>query len=154
MGITQVTGDGVVIKTINGQSLTGTGNLSVITDISGKQDTLVSGTNIKTIGGASLLGSGNILLGGIAQVTTATGNTTLTSTPTLLKITPAASGVVVTLPDATTCNVGGPLYIVDNRGIYPLIIINSSSSASWQIADRTVTIISLASNASAGGTGR
>lgn len=30
--------------------------------LSGKQDTLVSGTNIKTIGGTSLLGSGNIAL--------------------------------------------------------------------------------------------
>lgn len=32
----------------------------VIPDISGKQDTLVSGSNIKTINGTSLLGSGNI----------------------------------------------------------------------------------------------
>lgn len=33
-------------------------------DISGKQDTLVSGTNIKTINGASLLGPGNIVIEG------------------------------------------------------------------------------------------
>ncbi len=33
-------------------------------DISGKQDTLVSGTNIKTINGESLLGEGNITIGG------------------------------------------------------------------------------------------
>jgi hypothetical protein len=34
------------------------------TDISGKQDTLVSGTNIKTINDTSLLGSGNITISG------------------------------------------------------------------------------------------
>lgn len=33
-------------------------------DISGKQDTLVSGTNIKTINGTSLLGSGDIAISG------------------------------------------------------------------------------------------
>lgn len=74
------------IKTINSQSILGNGNLNiaggisniemngsnvninngtaelgtVITDVSGKQDTLVSGTNIKTINNTSILGSGNI----------------------------------------------------------------------------------------------
>lgn len=33
-------------------------------DISGKQNTLVSGTNIRTINGQSLVGSGNIVIGG------------------------------------------------------------------------------------------
>lgn len=37
---------------------------TVVTDISGKQDKLVSGTNIKTINGTSLLGSGNISISG------------------------------------------------------------------------------------------
>ena len=52
------------------------------TDISGKQDTLVSGTNIKTINGSSILGSGNIEisetilqnLGGASRFTLATTN--------------------------------------------------------------------------------
>lgn len=35
----------------------------VIPDVSGKQDTLVSGTNIKTVNGESILGSGNITAG-------------------------------------------------------------------------------------------
>ena len=35
-----------------------------IVDISGKQDTLVSGTSIKTINGASLLGSGDLVISG------------------------------------------------------------------------------------------
>jgi lipopolysaccharide export system protein LptA len=33
-----------------------------VTDISGKQNTLVSGTNIKTINGNSVLGSGDIAI--------------------------------------------------------------------------------------------
>jgi hypothetical protein len=39
---------------------------------------------------------------GISNVVTATGNTTLTSTPTLLRITPTNYGTKVTLPDETT----------------------------------------------------
>ena len=39
-------------------------NLGVIVDISGKQDTLVSGTNIKTVNGATILGSGDIVISG------------------------------------------------------------------------------------------
>lgn len=37
---------------------------TVVTDVSGKQDTLVSGTNIKTINNESILGSGNITIQG------------------------------------------------------------------------------------------
>lgn len=85
---------GTNIKTINNESLLGSGNISITSnvtsvngqtgsvtisipsntseltndsgfltshqDITGKQDTLVSGTSIKTINGESLLGSGNI----------------------------------------------------------------------------------------------
>lgn len=42
------------------------------TDIAGKQDTLVSGTNLKTINNASLLGSGNIDIHDIINITTDT----------------------------------------------------------------------------------
>lgn len=43
---------------------------SVVTDVSGKQDALVSGTNIKTINGTSILGSGDITIeGGSGSVT-------------------------------------------------------------------------------------
>ena len=48
---------GTSIKTVNNESLLGSGNLSV-------QSTLVSGTNIKTINNQSILGSGNISIGG------------------------------------------------------------------------------------------
>jgi hypothetical protein len=39
-----------------------------VTDISGKQNTLVSGTNIKTINGNSVLGSGDIASAGGSTV--------------------------------------------------------------------------------------
>lgn len=42
-------------------------------DISGKQDTLVSGTNIKTINNESILGSGNLTVSGGANYTAGTG---------------------------------------------------------------------------------
>jgi hypothetical protein len=40
--------------------------------LSGKQDTLVSGTNIKTINGESVLGSGDLVLATDKSFTTAT----------------------------------------------------------------------------------
>lgn len=45
------------------------------TDISGKQDKLISGTNIKTVNGQSLLGSGDITISGGGDVTAAGDNT-------------------------------------------------------------------------------
>ena len=74
---------GTNIKTINGNTLLGSGNIEITTSVTpdsslssastnpvqnkviytalqNKQDTLTSGTNIKTINGESLLGSGNI----------------------------------------------------------------------------------------------
>lgn len=65
--ITSVKMNGTIISS-SGEADLGT----VITshqDISGKQDTLISGTNIKTINGNSLLGSGNLSIsGGSSQV--------------------------------------------------------------------------------------
>ena len=49
------------------------GYLTQHQDISGKQDTLVSGTNIKTINNTSLLGSGDITISGGASYTAGTG---------------------------------------------------------------------------------
>lgn len=86
---------GTNIKTINSQSILGSGNIVIsggsgtddqqltrsantITledggsvDISDKQDNLVSGTNIKTINNQSLLGSGNIAISGSGGSTNA-----------------------------------------------------------------------------------
>ena len=66
---------GTNIKTINGQSILGSGNINISVDptlyytkaetdtlLSAKQAKLVSGSNIKTINGSSLLGSGDLTL--------------------------------------------------------------------------------------------
>lgn len=55
------------------------------TQISAKQDTLVSGTNIKTINGESVLGSGNIEISGGTDVVANSGETT-TDTLSTLKV--------------------------------------------------------------------
>jgi len=87
----------------------------------------------------------------VSNVTTATTATTLTSTATLLKITPASYGVAVTLPDATTCSVGGPLHIIDNKGAYPVRVLNSSGTLLGFIFAGVVSHVSLADNSTAAG---
>lgn len=57
-GVTSLNGQNgaLNVKTVNSESLLGSGNVAV-------QPTLVSGTNIKTIGGNSVLGSGDLSVG-------------------------------------------------------------------------------------------
>ena len=88
---------------------------------------------------------------GIANVTTATTATTLTSTPTLLQITPASYGVTVTLPDATTCSVGGPLHCIDNRGGFPVRVVNTSGTLLGFVYAGVVSYISLDDKTTADG---
>lgn len=52
---------------------------TAIQDISGKQDTLVSGTTIKTINNESLLGEGNITISGGSGTDVQINNTSITS---------------------------------------------------------------------------
>ena len=57
------------IKTLNGTSLLGSGNMELATkeELNSKQNILVSGENIKTVNGNSLLGSGNIVIEASAE---------------------------------------------------------------------------------------
>ena len=87
----------------------------------------------------------------VRAVTTATTATTLTAVPTLLKITPASYGVTVTLPDATTCSVGGPLHIIDNRGAYPVRVCDSTGVLKAFVFAGVVSHISLDDNSTAAG---
>lgn len=91
------------------------------------------------------------LLSGVSAVTTATTATTLTSTATLLKITPASYGVAVTLPDATTCDLGGPLHIIDNKGAYPVRVLNSAGTLLGFVYGGVVSHVSLADKSTAAG---
>ena len=60
-GVTYPAGTNVVIIDI-GSGVYKYDVLAGLVDLSGKQDTLVSGTNIKTINGSSVLGSGNLTI--------------------------------------------------------------------------------------------
>lgn len=91
------------------------------------------------------------LLFGVSAVTTATTATTLTNTATLLKITPASYGVAVTLPDATTCNLGGPLHIIDNKGAYPVRVLNSAGTLLGFVYGGVVSHVSLSDKSTAAG---
>ena len=54
--------DGIVVPTVDKV------NEFIDAAVSGKQDTLVSGTNIKTVNGSSILGSGNMAVGTITGI--------------------------------------------------------------------------------------
>ena len=70
--------DSGTVQTMIDESISGLAESSAVTEeiseaVSGKQDTLVSGTNIKTINNESLLGSGNIDIQGGATYTAGNG---------------------------------------------------------------------------------
>ena len=88
---------------------------------------------------------------GIANVTTATGMTTLTNSPTLLQITPTAYGIAVTLPDATTCPLGGPLHKIYNAGAYPVRLLNSTGTLIGFVFAGVTSDVSLVNNSTASG---
>jgi hypothetical protein len=87
----------------------------------------------------------------ITNVVTATTDTTLTSTPTLLQITPAVVGVRVTLPDATTMDVGGPAHIIDNQGEYAVRVEDYGGALVGYVDAHKHCIISLLSNSTSAG---
>lgn len=81
-------------------------------DISGKQDTLVSGSNIKTINGTSILGSGNIVISGgsgdssggsgaYAEVSHGTSDTTFTLTPNTFHVWDEVTALDLSFGDET-----------------------------------------------------
>lgn len=79
-----------------------------IPDITGKQDTLVSGENIKTINGESILGSGNIVIEGGSGGSGGSGSYTeaeLLSEPYIMSVKSSAATILntnVTLDDDIT----------------------------------------------------
>ncbi len=96
------------------------GNNTGDQDLSGKQDTLVSGTNIRTVNGNSLLGSTDIVTGDV----TLTGTETLTNkTLTSPVLTSPALGTPVS-GDLTSCTADGA-----NAIGYKAIPQNSQSAA-------------------------
>jgi hypothetical protein len=89
--------------------------------------------------------------GGITNVVTATTATTLTNTKTLLQITPASYGVVVTLPDATTMSEGGPVHCIDNRGNYHVRVWDNDGTLLGFVSPGASCPVYLVDNSTAAG---
>ena len=89
---------------------------------------------------------------GISNIVTATGNTTLTSTPTLLRITPTNYGTTVTLPDATTMSVGTGKFTIQNLSEYHVRIVNASNTLLGFVYSFDTVNIDLASASTSAGT--
>lgn len=95
----------------------------VDTQTSGKQDTLVSGTNIKTVNGTTLLGSGNIATPNTtyteiteAEITAGTASTlrTITGRRAQAIVNKAQTGVVKsTTTNRITVSISAPVSPVD-----------------------------------------
>ena len=150
---------GTNIKTIGGTSLLGSGSVNLTksdvglsnvdntsdankpistataTALSGKQDTLVSGTNIKTIGSTSLLGSGSVNLSksdvGLSNV----DNTSDANKPISTATATALSGKEATITKSTgylTWN--GSTWVFKND-VYAAIndSLSTSSTSTWSI---------------------
>lgn len=141
---------GTNIKTLEGQSLLGAGNIDLTksdvglsnvdntsdankpistatqTALNAKQDTLVSGTNIKTVNSNSLLGAGNVSVGTVTSVgVTAGTGISVTGSPITssgsITVTNSAPDQVVALTAGTGIGVSGT---------YPNFTITNSSPSS------------------------
>jgi hypothetical protein len=88
---------------------------------------------------------------GITNVVTATGNTTLTSTPTLLRITPTDYGTTVKLPDATTMTVGTGKFEIENLSQFHVRITNNGDTLLGFVNAYSTVEIELANNSTAAG---
>lgn len=81
---------------------------------------------------------------------TATGDTTLSTSPTYLVITPSAFGKKITLPDATTCRKGLE-YLIANIGQHSVGVCDSGGTLREVIGKGGKCQINLADNSSAVG---
>jgi len=98
-------------------------------------------------GAAGAAGTGAI----ISNIVVATTATTLTSTRTLLQITPTSYGVRVTLPDATALTASTIYHVVDNRGAYPVLLCDNDGTLIGFVYGGTVCEIGLNVAGSAAG---
>lgn len=81
-----------------------------------------------------------------------TVSTTLTATPTLLSVTPATPGIVITLPDATTmATEGGPVHIIDNKGNFAIQVKDNAGTSLGFVPAAVASHVGLVNNATAAG---
>lgn len=104
-----LSGDILTLSTADGGSYTADfSGYATDSDVSAKQDTLVSGTNIKTLNGSSVLGSGDLVLGAQQDVfyensQTLSTSYTITSNKSAMSAGPVtlATGVTATIPSGS-----------------------------------------------------
>lgn len=116
---------------------------------SGKQDTLVSGTNIKTINGASVLGTGNLTVTGSA------GGVTLVTQKNNI-ITAATSALQILASEDISSSIGlGMLQVtamfrktVGTQSWTPRLYVNSSASLTGATLIATLGTVSTLNNIS------
>lgn len=145
---------GTNIKTINGSSVLGSGDIAV-------QSTLVSGTNIKTINGSSVLGSGNLTISASSGLHTQTiprtngitsyllnssATTTLAGQSNRLIVSPYIPAKTITcsslLINCSTLAVGGLARIViysDNGGVPDIKTYESTNLDCSTIGEKIVS---------------
>lgn len=104
-------------------------------DISGKQDTLVSGSNIKTINNQSLLGSGNITIEGGSTYVPTLQSAPTTSTTTYTKDGQTVDFVVGQF--ARVANQDNPTGY-DMWQLYDLVTSSSVTMAVWRSTDAVI----------------
>lgn len=90
--------------------------------------------------------------GNINNVVSATSNTTLTSTRTLLVATPTNFGMKVTLPSATTMTASAFVHAIDNRSDYSIRVHNFLDNLIGFVPPRTYSPIGLIDNSTSAGT--
>ena len=144
--------------TMNGSSKGTSGNVDLGTvltqhqDISGKQDTLVSGTNIKTINGSSLLGPGNIVIEGgggggseniaaeySASATYAVGDYCIYDGQLYRCTTAIATAEAWTAAHWTMATVGGEL--TDLKGDIPQAVSDLTNDAGYLTSHQSIKTI-------------
>lgn len=102
---------------------------SAETSISGKQATLVSGTNIKTVNNTSLLGSGNINANKIPSGSVDSTSTSTVFTATVDGVTELADGVAVILSNGVVASASGCTLNVNGLGAKPIYRAQTLDSA-------------------------
>lgn len=130
-----LTDKNTTFKTINGEQITGNGNIEVAANVdlseyatkeelNAKQDTLVSGTNIKTINGVTLLGEGNITIEGGGSGADLSDYYTKTETDALVN--PKLEQVTLTQAeyDALETKEDNVLYVINDAEDFKFKTIN------------------------------
>lgn len=130
-----LTDKNTTFKTINGEEITGNGNIEVAANVdlsdyatkeelNAKQDKLVSGTNIKTINGVTLLGEGNITIEGGGSGADLSDYYTKTETNALVN--PKLEQVTLTQEeyDALETKEDNVLYVISNAEDFKFKTIN------------------------------